>query len=134
MVRGRRVGLLTALALLLLLVGGSSAADGAERPTTGPVAAAADGSAGRISPRPDPSGPSLTAVEPGRTPVLARWDGRPTAWALASAVLVFGLVAAAAVDRRRGILRRLLELTIRSRAEWWHPTPGGRAPPLTLPL
>lgn len=130
----RRVGLLAALALLLLLVGGSPAAEGAESPTATPVAAAAEGSDGRISPRPDTSGPSLTAVEPGRTPVLARSDSRPTAWALASALLVFGLVTAAAMDRRRGILRRLLELAIRSLTEWWHPTPGGRGPPHLLPI
>ena len=130
----RRVGLLAALALLLLLVGGSSVTRGAESPTAAPVAAAADGSAGRSTPRPDTSGFSLTAVEPGRTPVLARSDSRPTGWALASALLVFGLAAAAGSDRRRGILRRLLELTIRSRTEWWHPTPGGRAPPYQLPV
>ena len=130
----RRVGLLAALALLLLLVGGSSAAGGADSPTATPVATPVDGSDGRISPRPDTSGPSLTAVEPGRTPVLARSDSRPTAWALAAALLVFGFVAAAAIDRRRGILRRLLELTIRARTEWWHPTPGGRAPPHLLPV
>lgn len=130
--RAARVALLGALAFLLIV--GSSPVRGDADPAAPLAGASVDGGAGRISPDADGSGPALSGVQPARAQVLGRSEVQPPPSALATALLVLGVVVAAALDRRRRGLRHLLEMTIRSRTQWWRPTPGGRAPPRPLVL
>ena len=130
--RARTIALAAALALLLMV--GSSPARGDALPGAPIAGASVDGGAGRITPLAGGPGPALTAVQPARAQVLARPEVQHPPSALATALLVLGVVVAAALDRRRHGLRRLLEMTIRSRTQWWRPTPGGRAPPRPLAL
>lgn len=71
---------------------------------------------------------SFTAVELGRAPLVIRAESRQASRALSFALLAV-LLLLAGIGRRGVRVRHLLELSIRSRTDWWRPIPGGRAPP-----
>lgn len=74
---------------------------------------------------------SVTAVEPGRPPVLARSEARHPL-RMAFTVLTAVLLACAVIGRRGRSLGRVLELSIRAQSAFNGPSPGRRAPPLAL--
>lgn len=120
-------------AILLVLVTGGSSRGAVQLPDQRQITAVASGGgAGAMSAAPDTPAPSLVAADISRPLTMSRPENQQTA-RLLTIVLVTAALLAAARTRRSPVLRRLLELSIRSQTDWWRPTPGGRAPPpLTL--
>ena len=116
------------LAVLLFALGaGLPALDAVDRQAAVVAPAPADDGSGSWAAGAGGWRQVLTAVEPGRT-ILARSESRLASWAASFALVAVGLLVAAAGGQRLR-RRRLLELSIRTRGEWWRPAPGRRAPP-----
>lgn len=130
----RRWALVLATVVLVVVTGFVSLQTMHAPPLPQVTVAPEDGRSGSITARPEASGLSLAAAEPGRAVMILRQESRQASWALTTVLLALGLQAAATIGRRGPGRRRLLELSIRSQRAWWRPVPGGRAPPQALPV
>ena len=120
------------VAVLLVLVVGSSAHEPGQPLGADPVSAGVTGDlTGVVEPRDAAAALSVAAVDAGQRVRLLRADYEQVSRWLTNLVFAVVLVGGAVAWGRRGWRRRVLELSIRALTEWWRPAPGRRAPPGT---
>ena len=119
-----------AVAVLLVLVVGSSAQEPGQRLGSDPVAAGATGDlTGVVEPGGGATALSVAAVDAGQRVRLLRGDHEQVARWLTHLLFTVVLLGGAVAWGRHRWRRRVLELSIRALTEWWRPAPGRRAPP-----